>query len=1098
MSEHSDQPTKNQNTSDASVLKKGQTSEQDPSIMEAKKEIDDYLVELHGRIRNTLSGHMRWILEHAEYDAGVKKPNCNNARCNLRCGPFSPHYWPTGYHIHDTEYLSPPSLIDSPLQLLKIVNFKDFEVDPELFERLKLQPNLDAIVCSWIKELHKLNKRGTFAFLYQNDQQETEPKYRLTDHVMVSLTLKSKLSSFQGLHSPSEHYRYEQVRKKVLKRFTTEHPTSKQRTLATGRWKSKTRYLLHSKDTFLFTAANMGFFCDKDLDSHDSRKFHAGRRSDPWAYANDRWAKLLESQAYHDEFQLMGWGKPLWWLIILVLASKQKKVNGKPTEEIIFEAGEVLLACCWYNGLFPGQFGLENTQTHYDRELERDEFWLATFEIPHILWNFDAAGNISKRLVRATDSSVSVGSAENVVTRTGQQVEKYLPFINFSVPKINATRFGLSDDWLEPAPSFLKFESGCDSELGPRSPSPTHSGSSLGSELGSEIRSYFDALPEKHGADSCVVIDVPKKSKDAELTNTGPSGDKKPEKRLEDPRTVWNSKKRIVWLSDPDNDMLSCVHSSCSSAEQVFFQSFLSQHASRKQYFLDYPNASLNEWQTELHLFFLTFAESEAAKFDLTKKSTYPVMRRVSFRFSGDFSDRHWTCYFLETGGKKIGRYGLLDDLSPDDEQGVKAQRAHKSRKSGRYQRTVLEIRIFNEMLDDICDSTAKILEVVNLRLLEAEALNTNGDSKMHTTPFDGALAEAACLHWLGREQNYDKLVERWQHGSPILKVIVENLENNIAKIKEWIRREEDRKGREPPWTVHDIEHYDAERQFLKVRSLEQVRRLEDLKSKVQAFQSSLPAQLTRIQDEISFRGSQSINLFTYVTVVFLPLGFATGLLSMGGPPDHALLMNLVTLSLGSLGVTLFALLNARTTKLAVTQLVKPFLFVTRRTRMFIRQCMIYAFFHLVTRRKVSSTPQYQEWKKDGASKKLEKRQVDGGKLKTQEFDQSLFPQQDERQGDVPGQSDQSGKQQTLEPVTSNHQKRTWQVQWHQKYEEIVNFSYPAALQSLGSYETPKNQKTNEESKDDSLQQKKGRKRVLTLFGYNDDKRSVGSGTEGV
>lgn len=62
----------------------------------------------------------------------------------------------------------------------------------------------------------------------------------------------------------------------------------------------------------------------------------------------------------------------------------------------------------------------------------------------------------------------------------------------------------------------------------------------------------------------------------------------------------------------------------------------------------------------------------------------------------------------------------------------------------------------------------------------------------------------------------------------------------------------------------------------------------------------------------MSFRGSGSMNLFTYVTVVFLPLGFATGIFSMSEAPASRVLEGMIITALATLLVTVLALMNAR------------------------------------------------------------------------------------------------------------------------------------------------------------------------------------------
>ncbi|PSN61554.1 hypothetical protein BS50DRAFT_153800 [Corynespora cassiicola Philippines] len=90
-------------------------------------------------------------------------------------------------------------------------------------------------------------------------------------------------------------------------------------------------------------------------------------------------------------------------------------------------------------------------------------------------------------------------------------------------------------------------------------------------------------------------------------------------------------------------------------------------------------------------------------------------------------------------------------------------------------------------------------------------------------------------------------------------------------------------------------------------------------------FRESLSSRLESVRNDISFRGSENINLFTYVTVVFLPLGLATGVFSMSGSPDHSTLMSMIELALLSLALTFYALVNATTGKSVMRPVIHAF-----------------------------------------------------------------------------------------------------------------------------------------------------------------------------
>ncbi|KAF3039096.1 hypothetical protein E8E11_002054 [Didymella keratinophila] len=291
----------------------------------------------------------------------------------------------------------------------------------------------------------------------------------------------------------------------------------------------------------------------------------------------------------------------------------------------------------------------------------------------------------------------------------------------------------------------------------------------------------------------------------------------------------------------------------------------------------------------------------------------------MSFRFSGDFSDRTWTCYLLEDRVEDPKALNLGSRLVPDLSCGINdnvdlekayadhpndtpAQRREKKRKAKStnfwQQRRFLELLMHSKMLEELYNNT-----------------DTNLTSNRRKEPLTAAIEEAQQLEKMGREEEYSTIAAVWRKYIQVLDVAETNLADNLDRIKQWNRRERERENQQPRWTKKDERNYSAHIFKLKILSQRQADKIEQLEQIVEKFRESLPTQLDSIRADVDFLSSQNINLFTYVTVVFLPLGFATGVLSMSGPPEFSVLMNLVSLSLSALGITSFALLNAETAK---------------------------------------------------------------------------------------------------------------------------------------------------------------------------------------
>lgn len=96
-----------------------------------------------------------------------------------------------------------------------------------------------------------------------------------------------------------------------------------------------------------------------------------------------------------------------------------------------------------------------------------------------------------------------------------------------------------------------------------------------------------------------------------------------------------------------------------------------------------------------------------------------------------------------------------------------------------------------------------------------------------------------------------------------------------------------------------------------------------------------------------------------------MPLGFATGVLSMSGPPEHALLMSLVPLALAALGITIFMLINAKSFKFPVAAMMRMILaliFPLWAIIFTLWQKTMRAFFCAVARPAISYVKQHTNW----------------------------------------------------------------------------------------------------------------------------------------
>jgi Mg2+ and Co2+ transporter CorA/uncharacterized protein YbcV (DUF1398 family) len=863
----------------------------------------------------------------------------------------------------------------------------------------------------------------------------------------------------------------------------------------------------------------------KTLSSRKSKDTKSPKLADAWRHADDRWTKLLDAQSKYDELRHSEWKKPLWYAIPFVLEKMGKSVTGEPPEKLpktpkpARTLSPILLGPSWYNGLFPGRLGKQSKPALHENEDGRDEYWFSTFELPNILWTFGS------------------GTMES-----GKPVEKHTNFVNLSHPKDKIDPKIVLDDWLQKPPVVLDFQSEPDSV----SAQPEDADTEI--RVNKTLDGFDNNLSQSRLG---VVIDVPRYSLGYELSRNQIT--ETASFALKTQRTVWESKKRIIWLSVRNRDVAKKVYEATRGIEKENVLAFLRRNSNFDTYFHDSATAALNLWETELHLSFFRTSQSEGEDLHLIRK-TKLASTTMSLRFSGDFSDRYWTCYFLEHGThdrekeapgeheiqdgntktlgsrlipreedcviggnldltlslqdlvqaftelnwpileiqqaleklgwsvqeivqalKELGcsvqniaqtlaelEYSLQDieqtleelgyqsqdittaveglgqkELQPEVRRELRALRelgpgrlesgmrrklraeAKRKKKDSMFlrawqQRRVLELLIYSKMLQELNQSTTQVLQLIKRLALQSEQFRGLGSK---TQLFTTAVEEARQLQKVGVEHDYDSIASQWREYAQILVVVEENLTDNIERIKQWDRREKDRQNEQPRWTNQDKRNHAATIHRLKILCERQAIEIDRLKNDVMAFRNSLPNRLETIRNDIAFRDSQNINLFTYVTVVFLPLGFAAGVLSMNGAPDHHLLMNLVTLALGALGITLFALLNAQIVKTLVSPLIDGYWALTHTP--FLWQFTKYTFFHVVTERAI------------------EKR---AGKTST--YRQS------------------NNKQESPASNSTSTKKKDLRRRWQQKYDEVRKFRYREARlnleKSLNSKDTDK------------------------------------------
>ncbi|GKZ81404.1 hypothetical protein AnigIFM56816_005921 [Aspergillus niger] len=157
--------------------------------------------------------------------------------------------------------------------------------------------------------------------------------------------------------------------------------------------------------------------------------------------------------------------------------------------------------------------------------------------------------------------------------------------------------------------------------------------------------------------------------------------------------------------------------------------------------------------------------------------------------------------------------------------------------------------------------------------------------------------------------KNLDKLTPNeyfrshrvWISWNEVLDTLTEDLNNIYEMIKEWRAREENRRGNQPRWTKkHEIKYREAVQRSLllgesAVRDFKVCQtRVASLRKSVTSHRDITTAIYNQQMDDRSFRQNDNIKYFTYSTVFFLPLSFATSFFSMQAKPTVDLIRQMV------------------------------------------------------------------------------------------------------------------------------------------------------------------------------------------------------------
>lgn len=808
---------------------------------------------------------------------------------------------------------------------------------------------------SKVSHYQQLKKRKDLSGPSQKPVWEDE-EHKWTRRRYASLRISDE-AAYEKFGKVARRLHASDTQRGMLQRFTTENDISRKRMLAVTRSPRETRFLLHARDTVLFYAADCGFFL-------------------PRSSFEELWANTLETQVHHNENQETGWDNTIRYSLGVVAGIRLWALNQKSADELVKKCMEVLIGSSSHNGFFPAQLdeATKEPNLFYDEE-DRDYYYHAGFEINYILLTH--ANSINQvfdktRIPRLRVTSASTLSSRDERTepqshlrpekfddppRTTVQnrawksfdepspyqkrsrgardhepempmdgprssMKKFIPFNSL----IDATSIiPLEEEWLYSYPHFLspvgvdaveqinrrlappEIDSGGEADAS--NSDPGESGDhAVGGVVARALGGYqtsggFDFPTLKSFESKVFVVDTPKQKRLGKREkktleyrrHVPPLHNADLRYKLSAPRTAEKAKKRFIWFPHANAETALLCWAASPEQERPAISLFFDRHSRYEKHFWDDTTMVLNTWQTELHLSFYMLVDNHPYHYiglpspsrDKFPGNSRKEIRRASvgFRFDGDFFDRYWTCHYIEYIPQGEPRHQWR---FPFDTSGRHADKQW-------WQRKVLELFLLDGALREISKSALAILSEIRQQVGVGE----------------GTLSILS-------SEAYSSSKDNWQKFEQILQAVEEDLSSTLNILQRWTSRETDRGQEKPRWTRSDERKYRGPINKYQSSTERQIRDLGIHRDTIGSLKDKLATSRQKIRDDRELYRNENIRYFTYVTVIFLPLGFAASFYSMNGAPANDLLLSLVEFAMGAFAVTVTLLASARTLSRAV------------------------------------------------------------------------------------------------------------------------------------------------------------------------------------
>jgi Mg2+ and Co2+ transporter CorA len=382
-----------------------------------------------------------------------------------------------------------------------------------------------------------------------------------------------------------------------------------------------------------------------------------------------------------------------------------------------------------------------------------------------------------------------------------------------------------------------------------------------------------------------------------------------------------DAKKRFIHINACSPQEAVVLYIGSPRSEGYSTMAFIDKYCSGTNWVKDDVFKDANLWVSELHLSYFVLAPEGRIVSQDPKDSLHGSLQRsrwsfaskrhgvshtlrraaTSFRFVGDAHDRWWTCYTLSYTPGSDESFNL-DQFAYKDRGDQKKR--HSEDLHG--QRRFIELVLLENITKDMVSSTQSILQLIDKTLDQGESAGNGDDNDIDASDREF-------------DQKSHALSAEYVQFSKLLRIVQDNHRRVAETINEWDQRERQRKH-QPRWSYDDEREYrkpldlktrELKRNIAKIKEQgdEIVWKIGDLKD----LRTILSADLSLREARVSTQSSEDVRLFTYVTVIFLPLTFSSSLFSMQGLPNNLVVTTFIILTICALFITLLVLINLKT-----------------------------------------------------------------------------------------------------------------------------------------------------------------------------------------